>query len=97
MPWASTSAYSINNDANFAGSSRDTEYIVLERPNTLLLMASVAGGYAKRGAFTGAMARQFAKADGKTTIEGMVTNAIRDMKEKETQDFNQNLNEETPC
>ena len=62
---------------------------MLDRPHTLLLMSTVAGGYAIRGAFTGAMARQFAKADGKLTINDMVTNAIVDMKKNEEEDYNQ--------
>jgi hypothetical protein len=49
-------------------------------------MSSVAGGMAARGAFTGAIARQFAKADGKTSIHDMVTNAVVDMKKQETTD-----------
>ena len=49
-------------------------------------MSSVAGGFAIRGAFTGAIARQFAKADGKITINDMVTNAIIEMKKYATDD-----------
>ena len=64
-------------------------FVMLDRPHTLLLMSTVAGGYAIRGAFTGAMARQFAKADGKITINDMVTNAIVDMKKNEKEDYNQ--------
>ena len=52
-------------------------------------MSSVAGGYSTRGALTGAMARQFAKADGKTTINDMVTNAIIDLKKNEKEGYNQ--------
>ena len=61
----------------------DNKFGVLDRAHTQLLMSSVVGGYAKRGAFTGAMARQFAQADGKTTINDMVTNAVVEMKENE--------------
>ena len=61
----------------------DHKSVILDRPHTLLLMSAVTGGVAIRGAFTGAMARQFAKADGKTTINDMVTNAIVDMKKNE--------------
>ena len=67
----------------------DHHSVILDRAHTLLLMSSVVGGYAKRGAFTGAMARQFAKADGKTTINDMVTNAIVEMKENEEEGYNQ--------
>ena len=49
-------------------------------------MSSVAGGFAIRGAFTGAIARQFARADGKITINDMVTNAIIEMKKDTTDD-----------
>ena len=35
------------------------------------------------------MARQFAKADGKTTINDMVTNAIIDMKKNEEEGYDQ--------
>ena len=63
--------------------------VVLERPHTLLLMSTVEGGKAVRGAFTGAMSIQFTKADGKITIEEMVTNAVRDMKQREPDRYNQ--------
>lgn len=46
-------------------------------------MSSVFGGKAVRGAFTGALARQIAKADGKTYLNDMVTNAFIDMKKQE--------------
>ena len=52
-------------------------------------MSTVTGGVAIRGAFTGAMARQFAKVDGKTTINDMVTNAIIDMKKNEEEGYDQ--------
>ena len=52
-------------------------------------MSTVAGGYAVRGAFTGAMARQFAKADGRVTIDEMVNNAKIDMKKNEGDDYKQ--------
>ena len=52
-------------------------------------MSTVAGGYAARGAFTGAMARQFAKADGRITIDEMVNNAKIDMKKNEGDDYKQ--------
>ena len=63
--------------------------VVLERPHTLLLMSTVEGGKAVRGAFTKAMSKQFTKADGKITIEEMVTNAVRDMKQREPDRYNQ--------
>ena len=64
-------------------------HVVLKRPHTLLLMSTVVGEMAVRGAFTGAMARQFAKADGKTTILEMVTNAVMDMKRNEGDPYDQ--------
>ena len=67
----------------------DHQSVILDRAHTLLLMSSVIGGYATRGAFTGAMARQFAKADGKTTINDMVIDAVVEMKENEEEGYNQ--------
>ena len=70
-------------------SPEDSKYVVLSRPHTLLLMSTVAGGYAVRDAFTRAMARQFAKADGRVTIDEMVNNAKIDMKKNEGDDYKQ--------
>ena len=67
----------------------DHQSVILDRAHTLLLMSSVVGGYVKRGAFTGAMARQVAKADGKTTIDEMVMEAKIDMKKNEEKGYNQ--------
>lgn len=61
------------------GSQEIHRHVVLTRPHTLLLMASVVGGLAKRGEFTGALAKQIAKADGKVNIIEMVQNSIIDM------------------
>ena len=47
-------------------------------------MSTIAGGYSVRGAFTGAIARQFAKADGKITVNDMVTHAVIEMKKDTT-------------
>ena len=63
----------------------DHQSVILDRAHTLLLMSSVVGGYAKRGAFTGAMAM----ADGKTTIDEMVMEAKIDMKKNEEKGYNQ--------
>jgi hypothetical protein len=52
-------------------------------------MSTVHGGMSVRGAFTGAIARQIAKADGKTTIEEMVTKANIDLKKNEPDQYNQ--------
>ena len=67
----------------------DNKFVELDRAHTLLLMSSVVRGYAKREAFTGAMARQFAKADGKTAINDMVIDAVVEMKENEEEGYNQ--------
>ena len=65
-------------DAN-AGKPNEAKYITLERPNTLLLLSSITGGFAKRGAYTGALAEQIAKANGKSSIEDMQTTARIEM------------------
>lgn len=57
----------------------DNKHIVLTRPNTVLLMATVTGGEAIRGAYTGAIAKQIRKADGKTDIHEMHTQAVNQM------------------
>ena len=51
------------------------QHITLTRPNTVLLLATVRGGVAYRGVFTGAMADQFRSADGETNIYAMFTEA----------------------
>ena len=53
--------------------------IFLDRPHTLLLMSTLPGKVAYRGVFTGALASEFAKADGKLSIDYMVTQAKREM------------------
>ena len=47
-------------------------------------MSTIAGGYSIRGAFTGAISRQFAKADGMITVNDMVTYAVIEMKKDTT-------------
>ena len=59
------------------------KYVVLCRPHTVLMMASVRGGKAVRGAFTGAMAEQFRQADGKTDINTMFTRANASLQKHE--------------
>ena len=49
------------------------QHITLTRPHTVLLIATVRGGVAYRGVFTGAMADQFRSADGKKDINAMFT------------------------
>ena len=51
------------------------QHITLTRSNTVLLLATVRGGAAYRGVFTGAMADQFRDADGQTDIYAMFTGA----------------------
>lgn len=72
---------SSNSPSNAHDSSRPEEKsVILERPHTYLLMATVAGGKALRGAFSGALARQIAKADGKTSLDEMIYAAKSDIK-----------------
>lgn len=68
--------------------------VVLKRPHTLLLMSSVAGGLAKRGAFTGAFANQIAKADGRTNVLEMVNRAKIEMKKSHSGDDQEQFPEE---
>ena len=51
------------------------QHITLTRPHTVLLLATVRGGVAYRGVFTGAMADEFRSADGKKDIYAMFTSA----------------------
>ena len=61
---------------------KDT-HITLTRTHTVLLLATVRGGKARRGAFTGAMADQFRYADGKTDISVMFDRASKIIDERE--------------
>ena len=61
------------------GDPSSKEHIELTRPHTLLLMSTVARGPAKRGAFIGALAKQIAKANGRTSIYDMIAEAKVDM------------------
>ena len=54
-------------------------HIRLTRPHTLLLMSTVAGGTALRGAYTREIARQFSQVDGKTSIQDMHCDAVQRM------------------
>lgn len=58
-------------------------HIVLDRPHTVLLLATVTGGVALRGAFTGAIAEAFRKADGKIDICEMFHEAVNSMSNDE--------------
>ena len=57
----------------------NNKHIVLRRPHTVLLLATVTGGLAIRGAFTGALADQIRAADGKTDIYTMFNRAVDNM------------------
>ena len=58
------------------------QHITLTRPNTVLLLATVRGGVAYRGVFTGAMADQFRSADGKKDINAMFTLAANSTRQR---------------
>ena len=58
------------------------QHITLTRPNTVLLLATVRGGVAYRGIFTGAMADQFRSADGKKDINAMFTLAANSTRQR---------------
>ena len=62
------------NDAG-RGNPEESKHIVLERPHTLLLLSSVVGGRALRGAYTGAFTKQLCEADGTLEIEQMQSRA----------------------
>ena len=63
--------------------AHNNKHIVLCRPHTVLLLATVTGGEAIRGAFTGALADQFRAADGQTAIYTMYNRAVEVMMQKE--------------
>ena len=69
LPWNSQDKYK-------------NQHITLDRPNTALLLATMRGGLALRGVFTGAMANQFRKADGIKDISSMFYDACVELKEK---------------
>ena len=56
------------------------KHIILTRPHTTLLLATVSGGEARREAFTGALAEQIRAANGETDICVMFDRAVRSMK-----------------
>ena len=57
----------------------NNKHILLRRPHTVLLLATVTGGIAIRGAFTGALADQIRAANGKTDIYTMFNRAVNRM------------------
>ena len=76
-------------------SSAEESRITLERPHTVLLLASLRGGYATRGAYTNAMADEFRKADGRSDIYEMHSRAVvrmqREPKINQTPEFRSTL------
>ena len=62
--------------------------IHLQRPHTVLLLATVMGSVAYRGYFTGAIGDQIKQADGKTDIYTMYLHAVESMcKAEQTPEF----------
>ena len=47
----------------------DNTHIVLNRPHTVLLLASMREGAAQRGAYTDAMAEEFKRTDGRSMAD----------------------------
>ena len=64
----------------------DQTHIILNRPDTLLLLSSMRGGYARRGAYTGALACELTRADNKKDICEMHGNAVSKMREMRDED-----------
>lgn len=62
--------------------SGDKTLISLTRPNTVLLSATVPGGKAYRGAFTGALSDQIRHADGKADILKMFQQANKQLQKE---------------
>ena len=57
-------------------------HITLERPLTVILQATLRGGYAKRGAYSNGIAEQLKQADGKTDVYEMHNRAVHSMRLK---------------
>ena len=62
-----------------------TLHVILTRPHTVLLLATVTGGVAYRGNFTGTMAQQFGQSDGKMDIYEMFTRAVASLPQEKQQ------------
>ena len=62
----------------YSDSSSNTQ-IVLKRPHSVLLLATVSGGEAFRGAFTGAIAEELRSADGVKDIYKMFNDGTHKM------------------
>ena len=58
-------------------------YVVLERPNTVLILSTVFGGTAVRGAFTDALSEELLEADGCRTMTTLFNRAVDRMKKKD--------------
>ena len=69
-------------------SATDNTHIVLSRPNTVLLMATVRDGVAKRSVYTYAITQELQRASGKSDIYELHSCAVLKMKEKHN-DFKQ--------
>lgn len=64
-------------------SSQSHSHIVLRRPHTLLISASVLGGIARRNDFGGLLADEFRGLDGETDICNVYTRAVTKMRKRE--------------
>ena len=71
------------------GPREESTHITLRRKHSYLLLSSVIGGASVRGAYTGALAEQFQKADGKTDIFQMIKMAKLQMQKKHPECENQ--------
>lgn len=70
----------------------DAYNIKLVWPNCVLIMATVQGGYARRGKFTAAFGNQIRKSDGLTSVEEMFTRASNSL----TQDVDWKTSDQLP-
>ena len=68
-------------DAKAACGCENT-HIILNRPHTVLLMASMRDGYARRGAYTDAIAQQFRDAGANADISAIHYKAVVRMREQ---------------
>ena len=68
-------------DASAACGCENT-HIILNRPHTVLLMASMRDGYARRGAYTDAIAQQFRDADATADISEIHYKAVVKMRQQ---------------
>lgn len=75
-----------NLDAETTTEEPGVAHIVLKRPDTIVLHATVEQGYALRGAYTEAIAKQFNSSDGKTSIYDMHVTAVEEMGKNEEKD-----------